>query len=64
MPVMMPEIKVWAEDPGVQLLASSSAGHVEISILRDGKVVASATVARYRWERVVQAVLPPPADLV
>ena len=60
---MMPEVKVWAEDPGVELQAAPFAGHVEISILREGKIVATATIARYRWERVVQAVLPPPADL-
>jgi hypothetical protein len=63
MPVMMPEIKVWAEDAGVEVLVSPHSGVLEISILRDGKIQATATIARYRWDRIVQAVLPPPVDL-
>jgi hypothetical protein len=63
MSVMLAESKVWAEEPGVEMLATPHAGTVEISILVDGQPVATATIARWRWDRVVQAVLPVPTDL-
>jgi len=63
MPVMMQEIKVWAEEGGVELLVAPSGGVLEVSILRDGQIAATATIARYRWSHIVQAVSAAPPDL-
>jgi hypothetical protein len=46
-------VKVWAEEPGVEVRVTLQAGVVEIVILKDGKALATATISRYRWERIV-----------
>lgn len=68
MSVMLAECIVWAEEGGIRLRATPHADVVEISVLEhdsiSDKVVATATIARWRWERIIQATLPPPSDLV
>jgi hypothetical protein len=62
---MMMQTIVWAEESGAELRVTPHAGVLEISILKNGAVVATVTVARYRWNRVVQSVRPPPpADII
>jgi hypothetical protein len=57
----MSEWKIRAEEGGVQLRLAPAAGRVEVTILKDGQVIATATIARWRWD---QATLPAPAEVV
>jgi hypothetical protein len=66
--VQMPEAVQWAEEAGYRIVATYLPGLVglrfeETDNSRDFTCRASVTIARYRWDRIVQAMALIPEDL-
>jgi hypothetical protein len=60
MTVQMPEVSVWGEEPGYRVVASYLPGHVSLRFEetdngRDFTCRASVTIARWRWDRLLEA---------
>jgi hypothetical protein len=69
MTVQIPEILEWAEEPGWRVIAALLPGRVQLRLEetengRDFAHRASVTIARWRWDRIVQAMAPIPEDLL
>jgi len=60
MAIQMPEVTVWAEEGGYQLKAVGLSGVVVLTIIKDGQPITDLTIGRWRWDRIIQATLPPP----
>jgi hypothetical protein len=57
-------VKAWAEESGVEVQADRDAGYINILIIKDGSVIAEATLADWRWQRIVRAIGETPLSTV
>jgi hypothetical protein len=57
-------VKVWAEESGVEVQAERDVGYIKIRIIKDGSVIAEATVGDWRWQRLVRAIGETPLSTV